>query len=789
MVRDLSATKAGSALCQTDCVRSLFRLLDEFETRYVVLSSFEGLLDQESIRLELAIHQGDRGKVAQAFRDLRALGYRPVQCLNHSVNANYFVFAWSEEGRHRSIGIDVISEHREGNLTLLSGEDIVRNRRRRADYWIPDPRSEFLYLFSKKVLKGRIRPSQADRLAVLVEELGEFTAQKIAARLLGPRYAPYAVWCCVIGDLTSHLGRFRRLVWLRIWLWEPWNPICTSIAESLRRLRHFCRPTGIFAAVAGKDDESQATLTSGLKDSLGFCFRSSDVLAFCETVSFVQVHRRRARSGLVLTNRSVDNIVTESTSRLMRVLRWISPKPDLVLVLQWPQDESRRQQNVQRALKKDNQPAEWIDTGQNPEKLAHDAAEAVLNHMESRFLRIHGRWLEAHVSGRRVTIDTLLAFLRTREWGDGSHSRVHGFAALPGRGNPQWLIPLDNPLVALKGLGVFTPWKSRARLYHSALSLAARTSPRLLTLRPVQVNSDRLLGLEHIVGRVTGEKQPVFAISVGARGRLQKITVQVMRPSGEVLGFAKIPMTVAAEDRARHEAEVLRKLASYPQLDDCVPNVLWAGEWQDTFLLFQGPVEGTQGPTQFGDRHFEFLHKLHRIDRRIEPGDALVRKAAEEWSQASPAMDPQLRNIGEEALTLAGALLQGVPVPCGLSHGDFTPWNTKIHRGRLTVFDWETAELAPVWWDVLHFYTQTACLLKSSSVSLRIPPEQATTRGVYLTYLLHTIVRLVKQDGKASKELPYRQRMLTRELRLAPFVSHPTRQAGTERRVSTYETR
>jgi len=305
----------------------------------------------------------------------------------------------------------------------------------------------------------------------------------------------------------------------------------------------------------------------------------------------------------------------------------------------------------------------------------------------------------------------------------------------------------------------------------------------------VQVDSDRLRGLKHIVSRMTGEVHPAFAISIGARGKYQKITVQAMKRNGEVLGFAKIPMTAAAEDRARREAEVLSKLGSYPHLDDCIPKLLWAGDWQDTFLLFEAPVRGLQGPEKFGDVHFEFLHKLHRVDRRVEPGDELVAKAAEEWAHAEPAMDPQLRSVGAEALAMAESLLEGVPVPCGMSHGDFTPWNTKVHDGKLKVFDWEAAEFAPVWWDVLHFYTQTACLLKNSVVNLRIPAEQTTTRGVYLLYLLHTIVRIVNQDGRKTEELPYRQRMLTRELRLAPFASRAAWQDSTRHQASTYETR
>ncbi len=48
-----------------------------------------------------------------------------------------------------------------------------------------------------------------------------------------------------------------------------------------------------------------------------------------------------------------------------------------------------------------------------------------------------------------------------------------------------------------------------------------------------------------------------------------------------------------------------------------------------------------------------------------------------------------------------------------LMHGDFAPWNVRVHGGRWTIVDWERGELAGVpGWDWLHFVVQRAVLVE-----------------------------------------------------------------------------
>ena len=99
-----------------------------------------------------------------------------------------------------------------------------------------------------------------------------------------------------------------------------------------------------------------------------------------------------------------------------------------------------------------------------------------------------------------------------------------------------------------------------------------------------------------MVRQVTGEHNPIFALSLGAPGKYRKLTVQVMRPGSEILGYIKLPLTEAASGRIRREAAALQRLGAYPALRPHVPRVLHSGDWESGYILFQsgGPVGSSQ---------------------------------------------------------------------------------------------------------------------------------------------------------------------------------------------------
>jgi hypothetical protein len=77
-----------------------------------------------------------------------------------------------------------------------------------------------------------------------------------------------------------------------------------------------------------------------------------------------------------------------------------------------------------------------------------------------------------------------------------------------------------------------------------------------------------------------------------------------------------------------------------------------------------------------------------------------------------------LENAAGSKLPPAVTTLSSVEVRPAIFHGDFAPWNIKVHNGAWTLLDWERGELTGVpGWDWLHFVVQTSVLVQRASTA------------------------------------------------------------------------
>ena len=341
-----------------------------------------------------------------------------------------------------------------------------------------------------------------------------------------------------------------------------------------------------------------------------------------------------------------------------------------------------------------------------------------------------------------------------------THARC--WAILPSRRTPRWLLPLGDRRGTISGAQIYQPQARTMRMM------------KWLLIRGMQAGWDRWirdrvliawrepLALERLLTEITGEPNPIFALSVGNQRATRKLTVQVMRPSGEILGYIKLPLTEAATERVHHEAETLERLSAFPSLRPHIPQVLYAGHCNGTFILFQTSVEGEQAPNTLQKIHENFLEKLWNVHRTQKAARTLVQAVADQWERSGAERETDWKELGREVLRQTMRDLNQVIIPCGVMHGDFAPWNTRVHPGGLFLFDWESAVWeAPHLWDVFHFNVQTSCFLKTKatdSASLRTPVE----RGSYLLYLLSSGAQLIA-EGADRTGINYR-RMLLKEI-------------------------
>ena len=279
----------------------------------------------------------------------------------------------------------------------------------------------------------------------------------------------------------------------------------------------------------------------------------------------------------------------------------------------------------------------------------------------------------------------------------------------------------------------------------------------------VLVVSREPLPIEVMVTDVTGERHPVFAFSLGNPIAIQKLTMQVMRPNGEVIGYIKLPLNSAAIERIRHEANALEQLWNFPEVRPNIPKLLYAGQWDGGWILFQSPLQGEVGPTDFTTMHEEFLKTLWNAHRVEKPGRSLVEQIGATWQKTALCLSTKWDGLGREVLRRSARNFERLTVRCGISHGDFTPWNTRVQGGRLLSFDWESTNWeAPTSWDIFHFDLQTEMSLKKH-VKHSFPPDYNLIRGTsYLLYLLSSVVRFFQEENWAA--IAHCQELLVKKL-------------------------
>ena len=337
----------------------------------------------------------------------------------------------------------------------------------------------------------------------------------------------------------------------------------------------------------------------------------------------------------------------------------------------------------------------------------------------------------------------------------------HRFSVLPSRAAPRWLLPLGSSSVTRQSLGICATYSPRARAMKSVLSAMTKMNWFEWARSGIVLASKRPLALEALVAEVTGETAPVFALSLSGRHQCRKVAVQVMRPTGEILGYIKLPLTEAAAERVRHEAEILSKLWGFADLRPHIPRVLHAGQWRDSYILFQSSGPAGMGPQEIGRAHEEFLLTFQNVHRVEKPGRSIAAVVQRRWERLEAQLDAEVQQLGRSVLLRVQQQLDGCTIRCGIHHGDFAPWNTRVENGRLFLFDWESASFeAPACWDAMHFRIQVEGLLKKKDDGRSVESLRKSHGPEFLLYLLNSLCQLLEEDPEDRRGIEYRLRLL-----------------------------
>jgi hypothetical protein len=231
----------------------------------------------------------------------------------------------------------------------------------------------------------------------------------------------------------------------------------------------------------------------------------------------------------------------------------------------------------------------------------------------------------------------------------------------------------------------------------------------------IRLENEPLVRLESELAQACGERDVSVAFSIGAAGAYQKVTAQVMTPTGETLAYGKIGMSPPARAAVEGERRVLLRLSESKILRGKVPEVLgWFG-WQGGNVLLVTGALGHPGPRQLRGLHSQFCENLFLsfVEEYVFGEGPMWTRMTETLHRLNsdfPALLPAYCGRAHQRLSEE---LGSVTMPLSLAHGDFAPWNTKLVSGALFIFDWEHANegVTPLY-DVFHFWAIQAALFE-----------------------------------------------------------------------------
>lgn len=212
------------------------------------------------------------------------------------------------------------------------------------------------------------------------------------------------------------------------------------------------------------------------------------------------------------------------------------------------------------------------------------------------------------------------------------------------------------------------------------------------------------------------------AIQIGTAGPYQKASVLITSADGEGVAFAKVAMAQSADDRVTTEVRWLRDLAGMRGLADQVPRLVAEGATRNGrryLVTTLAPGAGRSGTLT--SAHVRFLEALGRA--RLESvgfsASPCFRNVDCMLARLDGCADREAHAMLQRAFRECTAYLAGWNGPFVIAQGDFAPWNIRVHRGAIFVFDWEYARAgANPLADVLNFLLMPRAVL-GRAISIR----------------------------------------------------------------------
>jgi len=408
-----------------------FAELERENIPYVILHSYQEYPEQVASDVDYAVAQDQLHRIPQLEQVVAAqCGWVVAQRLEHEVGVCWSVLV-NREHPEQFLMLDGASHYVRNNCFFLRDTDLLQDRRRYKNFFVPAPAAEFIYTLVKICAKAKPPAPYVPHLRELYAAASP-ACDGFFARVFGPDAGPVENWLNQAergwGELSRKLharnkfgGTQRWAEWQRIW----------------RRIRS---PTGFTVAFLGPDGVGKSTVIQSVQHLIMPCFRRKMLIHFnprfgasAPAPAVTNPQAQAPRSGLLSWSKalfyffrnwahyllkqlpaqwgatliiydrnhldlSVDprRYRMQHATGLVRQLATWSPRLDLLVILDAPaeiihqrkaelsREEIDRQRGVLRTIAQTNPHAILVSTAQSPQAVSREVAQAILDRLAAR---------------------------------------------------------------------------------------------------------------------------------------------------------------------------------------------------------------------------------------------------------------------------------------------------------------------------------------------------------------------------------------------------------------------
>jgi hypothetical protein len=362
--------------------------LNHAQVRYCILSGYEGTSESDASDVDIMFHPRDLPRVpALLARAAQSAGALLVQSIQHESTACYFVLA-RQQGKHVAhLAADCYGDYRRDGRAWLLADDVIAERQKYRQFWVPFVADEFIYYLIKKVLKQDITACQLKRLQHRFARAPGECRQRIAG--IWPAKTTVALQRAIVeqnlgwfqAPLPNLLAELERAPAVE----RPWQRALQRLREASRCLRRILFPTGLSVTVVGGDGTLRAELADGLVRNLAPVFRHTRRMWIASSLpgSVAQIWEiAAARIQSTLLVRTAEDHPPAIGFR--RALAWFGSfvaclltRPDLVLSLRSEQTAGDFEHRARSRVVS-------LDADSPPDQILLNASQAILHRLALR---------------------------------------------------------------------------------------------------------------------------------------------------------------------------------------------------------------------------------------------------------------------------------------------------------------------------------------------------------------------------------------------------------------------